>query len=150
MYLFSSTPLTIGHRPSKRRIPKLPRRWISDIQKVLYRNLPHVSNGSPRGLTTYLPTYLPSYPSILRFSLTGIQVIRAIIIAPTKELSSQTLNNVVGLTSSCSREIRAIDVSSSSSTLAPLAETPDILIGTPSRLLAHVTAGNVDVNDSLE
>jgi len=80
---------------------------------------------------------------------TGVQVIRAIIIAPTKELSAQTLNNVVGLTSSCSREIRAMDVSSSSS-VASLAETPDILIGTPSRLLAHVAAGNVEVKDSLE
>ena len=80
-------------------------------------------------------------------------MIRAVIIAPTKELSAQTLKNVVDLTSSCSREIRAIDVSSSSSSsskLAPLSETPDILIGTPSRLLAHVVAGNVDVKESLE
>ena len=82
-------------------------------------------------------------------------MIRAVVIAPTKELSAQTLKNVVDLTSSCSREIRAIDVSSSSSSsssskLAPLSETPDILIGTPSRLLAHVVAGNVDVKESLE
>lgn len=88
-----------------------------------------------------------------RNSQKGVQVTRAVIIAPTKELSSQTLKNVVDLTSSCSREIRAIDVSSSSSsssTLAPLPETPDILIGTPSRLLAHVEAGNIDVRESLE
>jgi len=87
-------------------------------------------------------------------SATGIQVTRAVIIAPTKELSAQTLKNVVDLASSCSKEIRAIDVSSSSSSssssLAPLAETPDILIGTPSRLLAHAVAGHVDVKESLE
>ena len=31
-----------------------------------------------------------------------------------------------------------------------LAEKPDIVIGTPSRLLAHILAGNLDIKISLE
>ena len=31
-----------------------------------------------------------------------------------------------------------------------LAEQPDIVIGTPSRLLAHLQAGNLKLKDSLE
>ena len=31
-----------------------------------------------------------------------------------------------------------------------LAEKPDIVVGTPSRLLAHIQAGNLDITNSLE
>ena len=31
-----------------------------------------------------------------------------------------------------------------------LAEKPDIVVGTPSRLLAHIQAGNLDIRNSLE
>ena len=83
---------------------------------------------------------------ISKRSATGLQVTRAVIIAPTKELASQTLKNVVDLTISCSREIRAVDVSTSAS----VTETPDILIGTPSRLLAYLIASHADLKESLE
>jgi len=82
---------------------------------------------------------------------TGAQVTRAMVIAPTKELSAQTLANVVSLASSCSREIRAVDIASlPAGTGGTLSETPDIVIGTPSRLLAKVLAGIIDVRESLE
>jgi len=78
---------------------------------------------------------------------TGTQVTRAVIVTPTKELAAQTLKNVTELAASCAREIKVMDVAS---TQMSLPETPDILIGTPSRLLSNVIAKHVDVKESLE
>ncbi|KAG9508507.1 putative ATP-dependent RNA helicase DDX56, partial [Fragariocoptes setiger] len=71
---------------------------------------------------------------------------QALIVVPSKELSKQIYTHVTQLTSCCSREVRIIDVASSEvSDLRPLlvAEPPDILVGTPSKLLAHIAAGTV-------
>ncbi|WAR21237.1 DDX56-like protein [Mya arenaria] len=67
------------------------------------------------------------------------QCVKAVIMTPTKELCSQAYRNIQELTSCCSREVKPM-----------LSEKPDIVVGTPSRLLAHIQAGNLDVSESLE
>ncbi|PAA71272.1 hypothetical protein BOX15_Mlig026510g3 [Macrostomum lignano] len=71
---------------------------------------------------------------------------RALILAPTKELCAQAAGAVAQLTAYCSRLIRCVDASAHASTdvLRPqLLERPDIVVGTPSGLLAHVNAGSL-------
>ncbi|XP_059157870.1 probable ATP-dependent RNA helicase DDX56 [Physella acuta] len=83
----------------------------------------------------------------------SLQATRAIILTPSKELCSQARRNILELTTGCSRDIKCVDISPQ----APLAsqrpllmEKPDIVVATPSRLLAHVRAGNINVKDTLE
>lgn len=81
------------------------------------------------------------------------QATRAIILTPSKELCNQAYRNILELTVGCSRDIRCSDISPKvplSSQRSILIEKPDILVATPSRLLAHVRAGNVDVRQTLE
>ncbi|XP_005089113.1 probable ATP-dependent RNA helicase DDX56 [Aplysia californica] len=81
------------------------------------------------------------------------QATRAIILTPSKELCNQAFRNILELTVGCSRDIRCTDISPQvplASQRSVLIEKPDILVATPSRLLAHVRAGNVDVKESLE
>ncbi|XP_076103217.1 putative ATP-dependent RNA helicase DDX56 isoform X2 [Mytilus galloprovincialis] len=57
------------------------------------------------------------------------------------------------LTSCCSREIKCVDVSPKVPLLTQrpkLMEKPDIVVGTPTRILAHIQAGNLSIKDTLE
>ncbi|XP_060825613.1 probable ATP-dependent RNA helicase DDX56 [Bombus pascuorum] len=81
------------------------------------------------------------------------QEIKGLIVAPSKELCKQIHDVIICLTAKCSREVKAIDVSPQLDLSAQkplLAEKPDIVIGTPSRLLQHLKANNMKLNQSLE
>jgi len=81
------------------------------------------------------------------------QCVKALVLTPTKELCNQAYANITSLCSSCSREVRCIDVSGQVAleTHRPmLMEKPDIVVGTPSRILAHINAGNLNLKQSLE
>lgn len=81
------------------------------------------------------------------------QSIRALILAPSKELCHQILKNVLELSSSCSKDMKAIDLTSTNcaATLKSLlAEKPDIIVTTPTRVLSHMQKKNLEVKDSLE
>ncbi|ESP00430.1 hypothetical protein LOTGIDRAFT_173162 [Lottia gigantea] len=81
------------------------------------------------------------------------QTVKAVILTPSKELCNQAFKNVSALTRCCSRDVTCFDVApqvSLSSQRPMLMERPDIVVGTPSRLLAHIKKGNLDVKSSLE
>merc|ERR1739838_237417 len=81
------------------------------------------------------------------------QTVKALILAPSKELCKQITENITQLTSACKREVRAVDVSAQVPLEAQrplLVDKPDIVVGTPMRLLGHISAGNLDVSESLE
>ena len=81
------------------------------------------------------------------------QEIKGLIIAPSKELCKQIHDVVICLTIKCSREVRITDVSPQIDLNAQkllLAEKPDIVIGTPSRILQHLKANNMKLKSSLE
>merc|ERR1712088_128103 len=81
-----------------------------------------------------------------------------LIMAPTKELCRQTQNVLKDLVSSCGRVVRSVDVSdhrfgTDLSAHKPLivGDVPDIIVGTPSRVLMHIEAGHLDgLKDTLE
>ncbi|XP_054468117.1 probable ATP-dependent RNA helicase DDX56 [Anoplopoma fimbria] len=81
------------------------------------------------------------------------QDVRALILVPTKELGQQVQNMIRQLTAFCSRDVRVADITGKADLSAQrpiLMEKPDVVVGTPSRVLAHLTAQNLVLNSSLE
>lgn len=71
---------------------------------------------------------------------------QAIIIAPSKELCHQLKEHITKLTACCLREVRCVDVSSGEiGEIKPLlvAVVPEIVIGTPGKLLSHIQSGSL-------
>lgn len=81
------------------------------------------------------------------------QEIKGLIIAPSKELCKQIHDVIISLTIKCSREVKVIDISPQIDLSAQkllLAEKPDIVVSTPSKLLQHLKAKNMKLKQSLE
>ncbi|KAF7236709.1 putative ATP-dependent RNA helicase DDX56, partial [Varanus komodoensis] len=81
------------------------------------------------------------------------QAVRGLVLVPTKELGRQVLQMLRQLTAYCAREVRVVDVSGQADVAAQrplLMEKPDVVVGTPSRVLAHLQAQNLNLQDSLE
>ncbi|XP_067003458.2 probable ATP-dependent RNA helicase DDX56 isoform X2 [Anabrus simplex] len=81
------------------------------------------------------------------------QVVKALVLAPSKELCQQIHKNFLELTDKCCREVRCVDISPQvdlSSQRPLLIELPDIVIATPSRALAHLKSQNLVLKHSLE
>ncbi|KAJ8339482.1 hypothetical protein SKAU_G00362680 [Synaphobranchus kaupii] len=81
------------------------------------------------------------------------QAVRALILVPTKELGQQVQTMVRELTAFCARDVRVADISGKADLSAQrpiLMEKPDVVVGTPSRVLAHLSAQNMSLQSSLE
>uniref|UniRef100_A0A3Q3GMC7 Probable ATP-dependent RNA helicase DDX56 n=1 Tax=Labrus bergylta TaxID=56723 RepID=A0A3Q3GMC7_9LABR len=81
------------------------------------------------------------------------QDVRALILVPTKELGHQVQTMIRQLTAFCSRDVRVADISGTADLSAQrpiLMEKPDVVVGTPSRVLAHLNAQNLLLHSSLE
>ncbi|XP_051269086.1 probable ATP-dependent RNA helicase DDX56 [Dicentrarchus labrax] len=81
------------------------------------------------------------------------QDVRALILVPTKELGQQVQTMIRQLTAYCSRDVRVADISGKADLSAQrpiLMEKPDVVVGTPSRVLAHLGAQNLVLHSSLE
>ncbi|KAK3714558.1 hypothetical protein QZH41_014227 [Actinostola sp. cb2023] len=78
--------------------------------------------------------------------------IRALVLVPSKELAQQASRNLKELSCYCSREIRVADVAQGNlaNTKPLLMNLPDVVVGTPSGILAHIQAKNVDLKTSLQ
>ncbi|XP_047425240.1 probable ATP-dependent RNA helicase DDX56 [Mugil cephalus] len=81
------------------------------------------------------------------------QDVRALILVPTKELGQQVQTMIRQLTTYSSRDVRVADISGKADLSAQrpiLMEKPDVVVGTPSRVLAHLNAQNLVLQSSLE
>ncbi|XP_040914847.1 probable ATP-dependent RNA helicase DDX56 [Toxotes jaculatrix] len=81
------------------------------------------------------------------------QDVRALILVPTKELGQQVQTMMRQLTAYCSRDVRVADICGKADLSAQrpiLMEKPDVVVGTPSRVLAHLKAQNLVLQSSLE
>lgn len=88
----------------------------------------------------------------VKMNSTSKQEIRALVLAPSKELCKQINSHFNALTSSCGPLLRCIDVSQKSDIVTQrplLMEKPDIVIGTPSQVLAHIQAKNILIQETL-
>uniref|UniRef100_A0A914WKY0 RNA helicase n=1 Tax=Plectus sambesii TaxID=2011161 RepID=A0A914WKY0_9BILA len=78
-----------------------------------------------------------------RKATSNVQCVRALIMTPTKELSTQVTSHMTSLCSACSMEVRVLDFSAVKDVKtqkALLADLPDVVVGTPSKLLPHMDA----------
>ncbi|XP_054259004.1 probable ATP-dependent RNA helicase DDX56 [Macrosteles quadrilineatus] len=81
------------------------------------------------------------------------QAVRALILAPSKELCSQIHSHILELTQKCSREVRCVDISPQVEVVAQkplLVERPDVVIATPARALLHLNTKSLSITNSLE
>lgn len=89
---------------------------------------------------------IPVIDKVLRSKKTRTeQSTQAIIIAPSKELCHQLKEQITKLTTCCLREVKCVDLASGEvNEIKPLmiAVTPDIVIGTPAKILAHIQANS--------
>lgn len=79
--------------------------------------------------------------------------ISCLVLVPTKELARQSLRNLKDIAKYCSRDISVVDLSGDGSIKnkkSVLQEHPDIVIGTPGKIVAHIEAGNMDLSTSLK
>ncbi|KAK1800307.1 hypothetical protein P4O66_000348 [Electrophorus voltai] len=81
------------------------------------------------------------------------QAVRGLVLVPTKELGHQVRTMICQLTAYCARDVRVADISGKAEVSAQrpiLMEKPDIVVGTPSRVHAHVNAKNLVLDSALE
>ncbi|KAK3521874.1 hypothetical protein QTP70_018609 [Hemibagrus guttatus] len=77
------------------------------------------------------------------------QAVRALVLVPTKELGQQVQAMIHQLTTYCARDVRVADISGKAEVSAQrpiLMEKPDIVVGTPSRVQAHIKAQNLELH----
>jgi len=74
-----------------------------------------------------------------------------LVLVPSKELCKQAYRNCVDLLAYCSKIVSVIDIGNSPvNSVASLAGSADILISTPSKLLAHINNKTIDVVNELK
>ncbi|KAM5274642.1 putative ATP-dependent RNA helicase DDX56 isoform 1-T1 [Ctenodactylus gundi] len=81
------------------------------------------------------------------------QAVRGLVLVPTKELARQAQSMIQQLAAYCARDVRVANVSAAEDTAsqrAVLMEKPDIVVGTPSRILTHLQQDTLKLRDSLE
>ncbi|XP_071946854.1 probable ATP-dependent RNA helicase DDX56 [Antedon mediterranea] len=90
---------------------------------------------------------------LLRKLTSDEQYVSTLVLTPSRELCKQVYSNIKDLSSSCSREVKCADVSGQVNITAQrsiLMEKPDIVVGTPGRILQHLQSNNLDLKESLE
>jgi ATP-dependent RNA helicase DDX56/DBP9 len=96
---------------------------------------------------------------IAKKSKSSKQSINTLILTPSRELCSQAFKNLQELIVYCQREITIVDLSSSQMTLQAqkqlLSTKPDIVISTPTKILAHLRnerdqSNLIDLKSSIE
>ena len=77
---------------------------------------------------------------------------KAVILVPTRELCDQTRNHIYDLMYYCRDvvSILALADESMSAQQAHLRDKPDIVVSTPSRLVSHLEAQNLDLKEGVE
>lgn len=75
----------------------------------------------------------------------------SIILVPSKELCKQVYRNILELCSYCSRDVTIFDAGNSNvQNSKALVSNADILIGTPSKILAHINNETINITKDLK
>lgn len=82
------------------------------------------------------------------------QSVSALVLTPSRELCNQAYTNITDLMVYCQREIRVVDLTTMNMTIQAqkqaLATKPDIIVATPTKILAHLKDENNSILDSLK
>lgn len=75
----------------------------------------------------------------------------SLVLVPSKELCKQAYRNCVDLLAYCSKAISVLDIGNTQvNNVASLVASANILISTPSKLLAHINNKTVDIQNNLK
>ncbi|KRY15701.1 putative ATP-dependent RNA helicase DDX56 [Trichinella patagoniensis] len=83
----------------------------------------------------------------------GIQCIRAVVLAPSRELAKQLCDHINSLCQFLTPEIQCVDLVIAEHAVAQrfsLNSNPDIVVSTPSRLLAQLKQNNLSLRETLK
>lgn len=81
------------------------------------------------------------------------RAVNVLVLAPSTELCKQIYGNIRELSSHCSKEVTCVDISPQVDLIAQrpmLLEKPCIVVGTPTRVLAHLKENNLCIRDTLQ
>ncbi|NXX74790.1 DDX56 helicase, partial [Urocolius indicus] len=81
------------------------------------------------------------------------QAVRALVLVPSQELGQQVVRSLRQLAAFCARDVRIGDLCAHADAAAQrpvLMEKPDVVVGTPARVLAHVGTRSLSLRHSLE
>ncbi|XP_035169489.1 probable ATP-dependent RNA helicase DDX56, partial [Oxyura jamaicensis] len=81
------------------------------------------------------------------------QAVRALVLVPSKELGQQAVLSLRQLAAFCARDVRVADICAHADLAAQkpvLMERPEVVVGTPGRVLAHLEARSLVLRHSLE
>uniref|UniRef100_A0A8C3CHD2 RNA helicase n=1 Tax=Cairina moschata TaxID=8855 RepID=A0A8C3CHD2_CAIMO len=98
---------------------------------------------------------LPLLHRLLRAAAPGAaaQAVRALVLVPSKELGQQVVLSLRRLAAFCARHVRVADICAHTDLAAQkpvLMERPEVVVGTPGRVLAHLEARSLVLRHSLE
>ncbi|KAI9592132.1 P-loop containing nucleoside triphosphate hydrolase protein [Syncephalis fuscata] len=117
--------------------------------------LARARTGSGKTLAYLLPTChkILQVKSELTASDESLQVTRALILVPTRELAEQVTSQLGRLLMYCSKQVRVVNLAGQTSVevqRSMLAENPDIIVATPSRVLPHLRNKRLILSETLE
>lgn len=97
---------------------------------------------------------IPTIQKILNSKLVATeQSVKALVLAPSRELCQQITRNFEQLAAKCSRDVRILDISPQVDIKVQcplLVSKPDIVVSTPARALLHLKSGSLSLKESLE
>ncbi|KAK5669934.1 hypothetical protein BDV3_004046 [Batrachochytrium dendrobatidis] len=100
---------------------------------------------------------IPIIQKILTFKTNNASAppaIRALILVPTRELAEQVHRHIQQLTMYATKEVRSVNISTGDVSVAGqrsiLAETPDIIVATPAKIMAHIRENNLELKETVE
>ncbi|KAG5519934.1 hypothetical protein PMAC_000211 [Pneumocystis sp. 'macacae'] len=97
---------------------------------------------------------IPIIESLLKAKKTQDQLkTRSIILVPTRDLADQVVKNIKELTLYCRKIVRVVNLAANISDNAArilISNDPEIVVGTPSRILVHLNASNLRIQESLQ
>ncbi|XP_065921026.1 probable ATP-dependent RNA helicase DDX56 isoform X2 [Dysidea avara] len=76
--------------------------------------------------------------------------VKAVVLAPSKELCTQIAKCFVDLCQFCLRDLKAINIAVGRSSKSLLADKPDVIVSTPSQLLTHLRNKTIVLNKTME
>nr|CAD7256265.1 unnamed protein product [Timema shepardi] len=131
-----------GHRFFReKRLFSVAERIVSSNRNFSSKKASPCHSISP--LTVRFASYLLDKDELARE-----QAVKALVLAPSKELCQQIHSNFVDLTIKCSRELTCVDISAQDDVVVQrplLVERPDVVVATPNRALLHLKANNLDL-----
>ena len=92
---------------------------------------------------------IPTIQKIIQNKEIGKRLLQCLVILPSKELCKQAYDQMILLTSYCSKDVQGLDIGNKTVVDAKLllSKSPDFIFATPSKLLANMHNGTINMKN---